>query len=256
MYTNLSSVSVNHNTEQLFGSRAVSRQFSSADGLLLKEELSNQILAALPASELARLSPFAEKVNLNGGEIVHQPGDAGKYVYFPETCVFSQFQILEDGRMCEIAMTGKEGLVGLPAILICQPDRYWTEVSVGGSAVRISAQVLEREFNENASLQARIIEFLTVYIGQISQRVICNCHHQIKERFCNWLLMLEERHGSNRFALTQEQIARFLGVHRPSLSCIAKELQEKDIISYSRGQLVLVNRRKLEYAACSCYREN
>lgn len=256
MYNNLGNGRVNGNTEKSFGTHTGNQQVPSNEVLRFREKPTNKILAALPPADLARLMTFAENINFSGGEIIHQPNETIRFVYFPENAVFSQFQILEDGRMCEISMTGWEGLVGLPAILSCQPERHWTEVSVAGSAVRINARVIEREFDSKCSLQSKIIEFVNLYIGQISQRVICNCHHQISERFCTWLLMLEDRHGSNQFSLTQEQIARFLGVHRPSLSCVAKELQEKNVIAYSRGQLTILNRFNLERSACSCYREN
>lgn len=256
MYNNLSNASVGRSAEKSYGSRAETQHFSISAVSRFREESINRILVALPAVELSRLLPFAEIVNFSGGEIIHQPNEAIRFVYFPETAVFSQFQILEDGRMCETAMIGKEGLVGLPAVLSCETERNWTEVSIAGKAVKINAHILEREFNACGSLQAKVIEFVNLYISQISQRVICNCHHQIMERFCSWLLMLEDRHGKNRFSLTQEQIARFLGVHRPSLSCVAKELQQRGMIAYSRGQLTILDRRRLECAACSCYREN
>lgn len=256
MYNNLSNISVATNAEKSYGSRPETQQFSSSAISRFREESVNRILAALPAAELARLLPFSEVVNFQGGEIIQQPNEAVRFVYFPETAVFSQFQILEDGRMCETAMMGSEGLVGLHAVLSGGTERNWTEVSVAGKAVKINAHILEREFNACGSFQAKVIEFVNIYISQISQRVICNCHHQIMERFCNWLLMLEDRHGNNRFSLTQEQIARFLGVHRPSLSCVAKELQQRGMIAYSRGQLTILDRRQLERAACSCYRED
>ncbi|MCA1624782.1 MAG: Crp/Fnr family transcriptional regulator [Acidobacteria bacterium] len=256
MYNYLTNTGLKRSTEKPFVSRAENQQFSSTGVLHFREESTNKILDALPTNELARLLPFVENINFSGGEVVYQPDDAVRYVYFPGTSVFSQSQILEDGRMCEIAMTGREGLIGLPELLSCQPTNYWTEVSIGGSAIRIEGYILEREFKANGLLQTKIIEFVSRYIGQISQRVICNCHHQIKERFCSWLLMLEDRHGSNQFSLTQERIARFLGVHRPSLSCIAREFQESDVISYSRGQFVIVNRRELKRLACSCYMES
>lgn len=256
MYNSFDNAAINRSAETIYGNRVEARRVSSLELPKFAENLSNEILSTLPATELARLLPFAENVDLIGGESIYQPDDAIRYVYFPETAVFSQFQILEDGRTCEITMTGKEGLVGLSALFNGGSSKCWTEISVGGRATRINSYLLEGEFAGVGFLQTKIVEYLKRYIEQISQRVICNCHHQVKERFATWLLMLENRCGSSKFSLTQEQIARFLGVHRPSLSCIAKELQRENVIAYSRGQITILDRRALKNIACSCYAED
>ena len=127
------------------------------------------------------------------------------------------------------------------------------QVSIGGSALKVSTQVLRDEFGRSEAIRKLVFAHLDQYVNQISQRLICNSHHMMEERFCSWLLMIQDRTQSHRLPLTQEQIARFLGVHRPSVTRIAKNLRDQKIINYLRGKIVIQNRAGLAKAACGCH---
>jgi CRP-like cAMP-binding protein len=216
------------------------------------ENVFNQILNALPASERAIILSYAEKVDFSAGENVYQPGCDVKYIYFPETVVFSECQILEDGRTCEVAVIGNEGLIGLSHVFGWGEAMNWTEVCLAGSAYKISSDMLTGSYKSFETLRTELNKYVSQYIRQLTQRIICNCYHQIRERFCSWLLMLQDRKGDKLF-LTQDQMARLIGVQRPSLSLIAKEFRDKKIISYTRGRIELLDREELIKGACSCY---
>jgi CRP-like cAMP-binding protein len=218
----------------------------------VKKPSANRLLCSLSPSDLSRLRPYLEPVKLRLGESLYQPQDRIRYIYFPETAIISDLQMLEDGRMVEVA-TGKEGVTGLSCIFNSRSAANWTEVIVAGNALKLNAQILKQEFGCNNSLQTTLLDYINSYIEQISQRVVCNNYHQLKERFCSWLLMLQNRNGGDKFSLTQEQIARFLGVHRPGISHAANEMRDKEIIDYRRGQIIILNRRELENLTCSCF---
>lgn len=219
----------------------------------LKRFTANHLLESLPAHELADLLPFLERVEFAGDEFVYQPEDEIEFIYFPETAVMSEFQILEDGRTVEIAMTGREGIIGMSAVFNGQQAINWTQVSVAGTALKVNTQFLREEFQSGGALQAVFLDYVNNYISQISQRVICNSYHTVEQRFCSWLLMLQDRKKSSKVPMTQEQIARFLGVHRPSVTQIAQTLRRKKIINYIRGKISIIDRPKLENSACECY---
>ena len=220
----------------------------------IKKLISNQFLKDTLESDLVRLLPFLEPVSLSFGESIYQMDDIIDYVYFPESAVFSQTSISEDGRMNEISMTGQEGVVGFLAVFNSCPQGFWTQISVAGSALKISSDVLKREFAGSNSIQNSFLNYINSYISQISQRVICNNHHRIEERFYTWLLMLHDRCSTNKLQLTHEQIADCLGVNRPSITQITQTLREKEIINYKRGEITISDRKKLEVMACSCYK--
>jgi CRP-like cAMP-binding protein len=226
---------------------------SFLESLNIKKPSSNRLLGSLNAVDFAHLRQYLEPVSLAFGESLYQPQDRIRYIYFPESAVISDLQMLEDGRTVEIAMTGKEGIVGLSSVFNSLMAANWTEVVVAGTALKLNAQIFKREFGSNNSLQTSLFGYINSYIEQISQKVICNNYHQLKERFCSWLLMLQNRNGGNRFFLTHEQIARFLGVHRPGISQITLKLRQRGIIDYWRGQIIILKHQELKKLTCSCF---
>jgi CRP-like cAMP-binding protein len=219
-------------------------------------ETSNLILASLPTDLTRLLKPAVKPVLLRKEQFLYQEEDRLEYIYFPETAVISEFKILDDGRMVEIAVTGKEGGVGLSSMF---SDSHFapncTQVSQAGTAQRVEAAAFEKMLRSNEKVRLSMSHFVEMYIRQISQKAICNMYHSVKERLCTWLLMVQDRCGSQMLNLTHEQIARTLGVYRPSITCIAQELREGKLIDYSRGGIIISDRRRVEQAACSCYLE-
>ena len=115
--------------------------------------------------------------------------------------------------------------------------------------------MLEKMARLHPELASLLLPDMDHYIRQISQRAICNMYHSVKERFCTWLLMLQDRSGKKTLKLTHEQIASTLGVYRPSVTCIALEMRADGLIDYSRGGITIKDRKKMEEAACPCYFE-
>jgi CRP-like cAMP-binding protein len=97
--------------------------------------------------------------------------------------------------------------------------------------------------------------YMDQYIRQLSQRAICNMFHSVRERFCTWLLLVQDRCGRKTLKVTHEQIARTLGVYRPSVTCIALEMRKENLIDYSRGGVSIKDREGMESGACGCYAE-
>lgn len=215
--------------------------------------IENEILKSLPSNVLSELSPILEQVYLNTGEYLYQPEDVINYLYFPETAIVSDFQILEDGKTLEVAMIGREGIAGFSSIFSSHSSPNWLQVSIPGKALRIDSKLFRQEFAKFPALQNLLYDYVNLYIAQISQKVICNSHHSVEERLCCWLLMIADRCGRNSLPLTQEQIAGFLGVHRPSITLITQSLREKGIINYLRGKISILDKQKLEFTACDCY---
>ena len=216
----------------------------------------NLILNAIPADIRRALEPSLKTVSLAKEQFLYQEEDRLNYVYFPETAVISEFKILEDGRMVEIAVTGREGAIGLPTLFSdMHRAANCAQVSQAGTAKRVDAETFEKLLRSNEKLRSRLSHVLDIYIRQISQKAICNMYHSVKERLCTWLLMVQDRCGKTTLNLTHEQVARILGVYRPSITCIAQELRDAKLINYSRGGIAILDRKRIEQAACNCYAE-
>lgn len=216
---------------------------------------SNELLRSLPRELFQKLRPSLRSVYLRDEQFLYMQDDRLEYVYFPETAVISELRTLDDGRTVEITVTGREGIVGLVPLICSSRVANCTQVSQAGSAVRIESSVLAKLMRIHPELAGCLQPHIDRYIRQISQRSICNMYHSVKERFCTWLLLVQDRSGRKTLKLTHEQIAKVLGVYRPSVTCTALEMRKNKLITYSRGGLSIYDRAKVEDAACDCYRE-
>lgn len=220
---------------------------------LFKETVNNDLLKGLSAADLENFSYLMDTVYLDLHENIYKPDDHVRYIYFPESAVVSEFQILEDGKTVEVAMTGCEGMIGITSVFNSQPTQNWSQVLIPGKALRIDGEAFRKKIACCAAFQKTIYQFVNSYIAQISQKVVCNNHHTVEERLCFWLLMINDRCGHENLPLTQEQIARFLGVHRPSITLITQSLRDQRAIDYVRGKISILDRQKLGNLSCVCY---
>lgn len=220
---------------------------------LLNESISNELLKHISIFEDREFFDALEIVNLERCENISKPEDTIRYLYFPESAVVSEFQILENGKTVEISMTGCEGLIGINAVFNVHQTQHFSQVLIPGRAFRISSQFFQKQIAVSDLFQKSLYKYVNQYISQISQRVVCNSQHSTEERLCLWLLMITERCGKTSLPLTQEQIARFLGVHRPSITLVTQTLRNEGVIDYVRGKVSVINLQKLKTRACTCY---
>ena len=215
----------------------------------------NELLAALPAEVLQRLSPALELVPLALKEILHRPGDPIEYVYFPGAGFVSELTVLESGDMVEVATIGREGMVG---IFASDGEERAPSLSMVQAAIevcyRLRATVFREEMDRRGPFHQLMTRYMHAHVGLIMQSTACNAMHTVEQRLARWLLMAHDRVGVDDFPLTQEFLAMMLGVSRPSVTIVAGTLQKAGLITYHRGHLKIVNREELEAASCECYR--
>lgn len=215
----------------------------------------NNLIRALHTEHFLRLRQYVKRVNLIKDQYLYQQDDEIDLIYFPETAVVSEFQILEDGRTIEVGIIGSEGGVGIASAFNSCRAANCIQVCVAGLALAIPREVLEREVANDLRLQTMLHNYINGQIKQLSQRVVCNTFHSVEQRFCSWLLTLHKRSRRDRFRITHEHVARVLGVHRPSVTCIAQTLREQRLIDYGRARLVICDQTGLEKLACRCSAE-
>jgi CRP-like cAMP-binding protein len=192
-------------------------------------------------------------VTLSVNQVLYEQGDHIDYVYFPLDSVASALAIMEDGTTMETAMIGRDGLVGISAVLGSGRSRQWIWVTIGGTAIQLDSKALDNLFVNNQTALKALLGYYRALITQVSQRCVCNTRHTIMERLCCWLLMIHDRVGQSNLNLTQEIIASRIGARRAGITVAAGMLQEMGAIEYRRGRLHIVNRGVLEQVVCECY---
>jgi len=215
----------------------------------------NLLLAALPTDEYRRVAQSLESIPLKLKSVVHRAGDPVRYVYFPGGGFFSMLTVLKDGGMVEVATVGREGMVDITAVLDGNPVSSTTMVQ-GETDVcyRMTAETFRREMDRRGVFYELLTHWTQALVGFIMQSTACNAVHSVEQRLARWLLMARDRMESDHFPLTQEFVAMMLGASRPTVTIVAGTLQKAGLITYRRGQVTIVDRERLEAAACECYR--
>jgi CRP-like cAMP-binding protein len=213
----------------------------------------NEILLALPPKERDVLFPKLEFMRLKTHHVLHEPGDTLKSAYFPNSGLVSVLSVFSDGKSVEVGLVGKEGFVGLPLVVGFRTAPTRAIAQIEGSVFRVDGEILMRILRQSPILERRLQQFAQIQAMQVTQIAACNRLHEVNERLARWLLMSADRIGSNSVPLTQELIAQMLGTRRSSVTVAAGMLQKAGLIAYTRGDVRIIDRRKLEEATCQCY---
>jgi CRP-like cAMP-binding protein len=214
----------------------------------------NEILLGLPPRERELLFSKLEFMRLKTHQALHEPGDTLKSGYFPNSGLVSILSVFPDGKSVEVGLVGKEGFIGLPLVAGFRTAPTRAIAQIEGSAFRIDGETLVGVLRECPKLERRLQQFSQIMAMQVTQIAACNRLHEVNERLARWLLMSADRIASNSVPLTHELLAQMLGTRRSSVTVAAGMLQKEGLITYSRGDVKIINRRKLEAAACECYR--
>ena len=213
----------------------------------------NQLLAALPPADYERLAASLELVPLALGRAMYESGARLDYAYFPTNCVVSLLSVTQDGSSAEIAITGREGMVGIALFMGGETTSSRAVVQNAGYAYRVPSTLVRQEFNRGGALQLQLLRYTQSLITQMAQTALCNRHHSLDQQLCRWLLLSIDRLPSKRLEMTEELIANMLGVAVAAVAETAGKLQADGLIRYRQGAIAVLDRAGLERRACECY---
>jgi CRP-like cAMP-binding protein len=213
----------------------------------------NEILLALPHGESEGFLPKLEFVRLKLHHILHEAGETLKSAYFCNSGMFSVLNVMPDGKSVEVGLIGKEGFSGTPLVAGFRTSHTRTVIQGDATAFRVDADVLRAALPKSPVLERQLNRYGQLLAVQVTQIAACNRLHEVNERLARWLLMTQDRIGSHDLPLTQEFLAQMLGTRRSSVTVSAGTLQKAGLITYSRGNVSILERSRLEEASCDCY---
>ena len=227
----------------------ISRSPADGDG----NPIGSRILLSLPAKEYKQIFAELELVRLKLHQVIHEAGETIKSGYFVNSGLMSVLAVQPNGKSVEVGLIGREGFVGLPLLVgyHTSPTRIVTQGD--GTAYRCDAGALTRLMQECPELEQQLHRFGHQLAMQTAQIAACNRLHNVEGRLARWILMTQDRLLSPTLPLTQEFLAQMLGTRRSSVTVAAGILQKAGLISYTRGNVAILNRQRLEKAACDCY---
>jgi CRP-like cAMP-binding protein len=221
--------------------------------ITIAEAKQNHILGALSDDVLLSWLPNLEWVEMPLGAVLYESGEKVRFVHFPAAALVSLHYVLEDGASAEIAVVGKEGVVGIPVVMGDGTTTSRASVQSGGQGVRMPAEEFKREFHRSALVLHLMLRYTQALITQMTQTAVCNRHHSLDQQLCRLLLLRLDRLHGDEVIMTQELIAQMLGVRREGVHEAASKLQDVGLIHYSRGHISVLDRKELERRSCECY---
>ena len=232
-------------------SNKAGRRPAGADGG--RASVQNLILKGLPRQEFATVTASLELVRLKLHQVMHEAGEVIRSGYFMNDGMGSVLTVQPDGKSVEVGLIGKEGFVGLPVVFGFKTSALRVVTQADGTAYRIDVTTLKKILPQCPVLERALQRFAMVLAMQSTQLAACNRLHDVEERLARWLMMSHDRIATPVMPLTQEFLGQMLGTRRASVSVAASMLQKAGIITYTRGNVTIVNMTKLADAACECY---
>ncbi len=213
----------------------------------------NRLLGRLTKGEYQRLLPRLEHVTLKFKQVLYELRAPIDYVYFPDRSVASALTVMRDGGGIEVGTIGGEGMVGAAALVGVRDSTNRVIVQIANGALRMDVRALLEVGRREGPLRTLLLNYHAAFLAQVSQSVACNGLHPIQQRCCRWLLMTQDRVGSDVIPLTHEFLAMMLGVWRPGVTEVLQSLRGQGLLKYSRGKITILDRQGMEAAACECY---
>jgi CRP-like cAMP-binding protein len=213
----------------------------------------NRLLLALPSRNLKRLMPELEHVRCQSEQVLLDADSSLDHVFFPNSGVVSVVAVYADGSVIEAATIGREGCSGVQAIFGAKTSSVRLLVQIPGSAARMSRAAFTRALGSMPSFRNLMYCYVQAFLEQVMVSVACNGAHSLKQRLARWLLMMRDRGDEDTLRITQNLLAEMLGVHRPSVTNAARELERAGLIECGRQQVTILDRQGLAKASCECY---
>lgn len=213
----------------------------------------NFLLSSLPPKEYENFLALSKLIELHSGETLSKPGKQVTKVYFPINCCISLVAKIDNHSRLEIGTIGPEGMFGLNLVLGVKNTLLLTTVDISGTVLCMSSNLFLKLYEKSRALQKQLKRYTYIRMNQLYQTAGCNRFHILDHRLCRWILMAQDCTHSSEFHITHECLSNKLGVRRAGITKAAGILQKEKLISYKKGHLKIIDRKRLEALTCECY---
>jgi CRP-like cAMP-binding protein len=221
--------------------------------IVTRVKTQNAVLSALSGDDAARLAPHLQLVDLTRDQRLKRRGRPTDFVYFIERGVACTTAEDIGVHGVEIGMIGREGYVGVGAVLGATPAAYDVQVLAPGTAHRIVVASLREAMNASATLRHAMLTYVHFFMLQVMREAQTNARATLEERLSRCLLMMHDRVEGDELHLTHDRLATMLGVRRAGVSVAAKKLERNGIIRLHRGAILIQDRNGLEQSSAGAY---
>lgn len=213
----------------------------------------NSLLSTLPDKDREQLLANCELIKLILADELYHAGEVIDYAYFPIESFISLVTHIDNSASLEVGLVGNEGMLGIALLLGVSFSPFTALVQGAGLAWRISSALFLNELERSPALRQILKRYLYVSVSQLAQTAACTRFHLVEARLARWLLMTHDRAHANTFHVTHLFLAYILGVRRVGITKAAYSLQKRKLISYHRGNIIILDRIGLESVSCQCY---
>ena len=194
----------------------------------------NRLLLALPSSDLQQLMPELAQIRCEREQVLMDADSSLDHVFFPDSGVVSAVAVYADGSIIEMATIGREGCTAVQAVLGAESSSIRLLVQLPGGAAKMSRAAFAQAMESMPSFRSLMCAYVQAFLEQVLVSVACNGAHSLKQRLARWLLTMRDRSDDDALQITQNLLAEMLGVHRPTVTNAARELEHAGLIV--RGQ--------------------
>jgi len=213
----------------------------------------NRLLLALSSSDLQQLMRELEQIHCEREQILTDADSSLDHVFFPDSGVVSAVAVYADGSIVEMATIGREGCTAVQAVLGAESSSIRLLVQLPGGASKMSRAAFTQAMESMPSFRNLMFAYVQAFLEQVLVSVACNGAHSLKQRLARWLLTMRDRGDDDALQITQNLLAEMLGVHRPSVTNAARELERAGLIARGRQQVTILDRQGLVAESCECY---
>jgi CRP-like cAMP-binding protein len=213
----------------------------------------NRLLKQLGAADFSILEPNLKKFEMMQGTVLHEPGGTINHVYFPTAGMISILAVMKTGEQIETGIVGREGVVGASVGTFGPLSFGQSTVQIPGAAWQLKSDAFVKLYNRSETFRQATNKFQSFITMQAQQSAACHALHTVEARLCRWLLQSRDVIDSDVIQLTQEFLSHMLGVQRTAVSLAATALQKRGLVTYSRGNIKILDHDGLKKGACECY---